>query len=341
MTQFNPVDVTLFLDSPECELINNPLIKGLSESHKRLLKFYANHLLLMEYASTSRDKYTTDIARFLGWLGETKGIHEITAITAEVIREYEKVLLSRQKKGTHDLLHARTRCVLVAVMRHFLTYLFKKEILGTNYSTFIEMPRTSSVFVRDTISEVDIQRMIDLPTLRHPRRIRNRALVEVLYSTGIRNSELRDLKIKDINFKENQLVIRHGKGDKPRMLPIGLKAINALENYLLMGRPLLLKEADSEFVFISCQNEGAQLSRWQIPVIIQSMAKEAGITKYVTTHMLRHSFATHMLNNDCDIRYIQTFLGHSRITTTEIYTHSSIEKLKEIHSKTHPMERHA
>ncbi len=339
---FNPTPqaVNSFLDSPERELIDNPIVKGLSDSHKYLLKFYANYLRLISFVPTSRDKYTTDIARFLGWL-DSQLIHDVTQITAQTIRDYERVLLSRKRQGTHDLLHARTRCVLVAVMRHFLTFLFKKEILSTNYSHFIDMPRTQTVFIRDTISEADIQTMINLPTQNNPRRIRNKALLEVLYSTGIRNSELRDLKIQDINFKENQLIIRHGKGDKPRMLPIGQKATNAIEYYLFMARRQLLKDVESDYVFISCQNQGKQLSRWQIPSIIQSIAKEAGLTQYVTTHMLRHSFATHMLNNDCDLRYIQTFLGHSRITTTEIYTHSSIEKLKAIHKKTHPLEKNA
>jgi len=336
----SPTHVSAFIECPESELIDNPVLNALTESHKRILRLYANHLKLIDFAKGSFLKYTSDICRFLAWLYQSKNIADISQITIDTIRAYEKILLSQKKKGTPNLLNARTRCVLVAVMKHFLTYLFKKEILTTNFTPFIEMPRVSNVFVRETVSEDEIQRMLDLPTGNDPKRIRNKAMIQLLYSTGIRNSELRDLTIHDLDFKENQLIVRKGKGNKPRLLPIGKKAINTLEDYLLLARPRFMNNKNTDTLFLSyCSKE--KLSIWGLSDIVVEMGKEAGINKLVTPHMIRHSFATHMLNNECDIRYIQSFLGHSRITTTEVYTHCSIERLKKIHAATHPLEKHA
>jgi len=345
LTFFMPTAVKAFIDHPEREMIDNPIIKHLSPSHLHILKNYAMHLKLINFAEISVLRYTRSAAEFLAWLYEEKRIRDVKDISIMVARDYERVLLSRMKMKDKQLLSAQTRAILMDMIKHFLYYLQRKEILSQNYGIYMDRPRVTRIKICDTLSEKEMQKMADLPIgVRYKKdpllEPRDRAIIELMYSTGMRNSELRSLTIKDLNFAENQVIIREGKGGKDRVLPIGQKAINAVEDYLINARPQILSSKEpSDYLFLS--RRGKKIGLTGLCKIIKVSAERAGVQKNVYPHMLRHSFATHMLNNECDLRYIQQFLGHERLDTTEIYTHVSIEKLKQVHQKTHPREARA
>jgi integrase/recombinase XerD len=163
--------------------------------------------------------------------------------------------------------------------------------------------------------------------------LRDKAMLEMLYATGLRVSELVGLKLQDINLERGYLVVM-GKGSKERVVPMGEIAMAAISRYLTSGRPALLKGRDADHLFISSRRGG--ISRQMFWMRIKHYAGKAGISGTISPHTLRHSFATHMLDNGADLRAVQAMLGHSDISTTQIYTHVSRERLKKVHEKYHP-----
>ena len=167
--------------------------------------------------------------------------------------------------------------------------------------------------------------------------IRDRAILETLYSTGIRRSELANLKLYDLDLKNGTLRVREGKGKKDRFVPLGARAITALKNYIEDVRAELVLGADDGTVFV--HEFGEPFEKGRLSDLVKRYLLAAGIDKPGSCHLFRHAMATQMLENGADIRFIQAILGHAQLTTTEIYTHVSIAKLKEIHALTHPAER--
>lgn len=225
---------------------------------------------------------------------------------------------------------ARTRAHYLTVINSFYNYLVSENIIKNNPVQTIKLPRLPKKLPEFlTIEEVD--KLLNIvPTKIYDYR--NIAMMETLYATGIRVSELVNMKISDIDFHECFIKI-FGKGSKERIVPINESAYNALKNYIDNYRIFLLKTKPSEYVFIN--NFGNKISRQGFFKILKKLCKDAGINKEVSPHTLRHSFATHLLNNGANLRVIQTLLGHSNITTTQIYSHLSNESLKEDY-KFHP-----
>jgi integrase/recombinase XerD len=183
------------------------------------------------------------------------------------------------------------------------------------------------------LSIEDVERLLSLPNETTLEGLRDKAMLEILYATGIRVSELVELGLNDINFELGYL-IAYGKGSKERIVPIGENAKNKLNEYLNIGRPKHLKSRNSTHLFIT--RFGKKMTRQAFWKIITKYANKSGITKKISPHTLRHSFATHLLERGADLRAIQMMLGHSDISTTQIYTHIERERLKEIHKKYHP-----
>lgn len=225
---------------------------------------------------------------------------------------------------------ARTRAHYLTVINSFYNYLVSENIIKNNPVQTIKLPKLEKKLPEFlTIEEVD--KLLNIvPTKIYDYR--NIAMMETLYATGIRVSELVNMKISDIDFNECIIKI-FGKGSKERIVPINESAYNALKDYIDNYRLFLLKTKSSEYVFIN--NFGNKISRQGFFKILKKLCKDAVINKEVSPHTLRHSFATHLLNNGANLRVIQTLLGHSNITTTQIYTHLSNESLKNDY-KFHP-----
>lgn len=229
-----------------------------------------------------------------------------------------------------DTVGARTRAHYLTVISSFYKYLIANDYLKNDPTSTIKLPKLAKKLPEFlTIEEVD--KLLNI----NPTKVidyRNVAMLETIYATGIRVSELVDMKVSNIDF--NECVIRiYGKGGKERIVPINDSSKNALLLYINEYRNYLLKLKDSEYVFIN--NFGNKISRQGFFKILKKICNENGIVKHVSPHTLRHSFATHLLNNGADLRIIQELLGHANITTTQIYSHISNEKVKNDY-KNHP-----
>lgn len=218
----------------------------------------------------------------------------------------------------------------IVSIRNYFKYLSRNDLISENPCDDIvglKMPKT----VPHVLNEDEINKLLDIKC-ENALDYRNKAMLELMYSSGLRVSELLSLEVNDIDFEMNA-VRCFGKGSKERIVPINDSAYNALKNYIDNYRPFLLKTKVSDYVFIN--NFGNVISRVGFFKILKKLCKDAGINKEVSPHTLRHSFATHLLNNGANLRVIQHLLGHSNITTTQIYSHLSNESLKEDY-KLHP-----
>jgi integrase/recombinase XerD len=184
------------------------------------------------------------------------------------------------------------------------------------------------------LNVVEIERVLAEPDLSGPLGLRNRAILETLYSTGLRRSELVDLKLYDLDVAHGVLLVRHGKGGKDRMVPVGERALAWLDRYLLEVRPELVREPDEGFVFLT--KDGNSLLPATLNVVARRYLRSAGVAAQGSCHLFRHTMATQMMEDGAGLRFVQEMLGHAQPASTEVYTHVAIGKLKEIHAATHP-----
>jgi integrase/recombinase XerD len=214
----------------------------------------------------------------------------------------------------------------------FHRFLARERILKSDPSILIDSPKLWKR-IPETLSLNEVDALLAQPDARDKQGIRDRAILETLYATGMRVSEAVNLKAQNVNLEIGFLRCI-GKGNKERVIPIGKKAITSIKKYLESTRPSLLKNKESEFLFLS--RLGKSISRQSLWKLIKRYAKEARIKKSIKPHILRHSFATHLLERGADLRSVQEMLGHSNISTTQIYTHVNKERLKMVHKTYHP-----
>jgi len=231
-----------------------------------------------------------------------------------------------------DFLAPSTQARLLSSLNHFYSFLILQNAIQNNPVMFIELPRqTRKLPVVLSVEEIDLlQSLIDFTK---DEGLRNDAIIETMYSCGLRVSEVIDLKLSDLYFDEGFIKVL-GKGSKQRFVPIASSAVKKINNYIKQSRSHLKKIQDEDILFLN--RRGAQLTRAMIFTILKDLAKIAGLTKNVSPHTLRHSFATHLLENGADLRSIQMMLGHESITTTEVYLHLDKQKLKKEVEKFHP-----
>lgn len=226
----------------------------------------------------------------------------------------------------------RSRARKLAAFRSFFKFLEVTGRVRTNPASLVRFPKLD-LHLPKVLGMADIEALLARPNPATPLGQRDKAMFELLYASGLRVSELASLQLRQV-FLDPGYVLVLGKGDKERLVPMGEQAADALKTYLQDGRPKLVKKGSAREVFVNARGNG--LSRQGIWKIIKQHALVAGITCNITPHMLRHSFATHLLENGADLRSLQMMLGHSDISTTQIYTHVARERLKEIHRKFHP-----
>lgn len=214
----------------------------------------------------------------------------------------------------------------LSALKAFYDFLLHENPSRKNPTAKIEIPKNKRGLPK-TLSQEEIKLLLQTPNTDTDEGIRARAIIELLYSSGLRVSELTELKRSDIHSKEKILKVM-GKGSKERLIPIGDNALNWLEQYLLLSYPKLNPGFAQESLFL--------LNRQDVWKLVKTTAKKAGITKNISPHLLRHSFATHLLENGMNLRSVQTLLGHSDISTTQIYTHVEEKRLLEAHQKFHP-----
>lgn len=222
----------------------------------------------------------------------------------------------------------------LASIKAFYRFLTAERYIRRNPAEVLEAA-SRGLHLPKVLSVQEVERLLDEPNLGTLDGYRDKTMLELLYATGMRVSELVNVPVKNVDMKM-QYVIVMGKGSKERMLPLGRTALHYLENYLSVVRPQLLHGKPEAAAELFVTGWGGPMTRERFYEIIVAYGKSAGISKRVTPHMLRHSFATHLLNNGTDLRIVQELLGHADISTTQIYTHLDVERLREVYDKTHP-----
>lgn len=271
------------------------------------------------------NSYVLDVEKLIAFLKENNNTESPTNISKETIKEFIY--------QTAKQLNARSQSRLISGLKGFFNYLVFENLRETNPLDTIDSPKIGRK-IPDTLSEVEINKLIDAIDLSHPQGERNRAIIELLYSCGLRVSELINLKISDLFFEEGFINVS-GKGDKQRFVPIvddTKKYINIYKDQIRIHTKINPKDQDILFL----NRRGNQLTRAMIFTIVKNLAVKINLNKSISPHTFRHSFATHLLENGADLRAIQLMLGHESITTTEIYTHLDRSHLTQVINNFHP-----
>jgi len=272
------------------------------------------------------------LSGFLVWCQE-RAVTRAIDVTKPMIEAYQRHLFHLRKADGQPL-SLRTQSWQLCHVRQFFRWMARQNYILANPAADLELPKTPQTIPRDVLSVDEVERIVAIPDLSTPFGTRDRAILETFYSTGIRRSELVHLRLHDLDFDRGTLLVREGKGRKDRMVPIGERALAWIRKYLADVRPGLVGASDDGTLFLSYK--GGPIAPDVLTREIRRYILAAGITKHGSVHIFRHTAATAMLENGADIRYIQQMLGHAKLDTTEVYTHITIGKLKEIHSATHP-----
>ncbi len=293
---------------------------------------YLESLALNNYSENTIRIRGSGVRLFTAWCYE-RDVRQAAEVTEAIADRYKKYLFHYRKKDNKPLSFQTQSQRLVSV-RTWFKWLAKKKYILYNPTAELELPKLEKTIPTNLLTEKDAERVINQPDIRQEFGVRDRAILETFYSTGIRRSELLNLKIYDLQMDKGTLAIRKGKGKKDRMVPIGDRAIRWIEKYLIEERPEYVMEPDEEYIFIN--QDGLPLSKTNIGDRVLGYIRESGVNKQGGCHLFRHSMATHMLENGADIRIIQAILGHESLSTTETYTKVSIAHIQEVHRRTHP-----
>jgi integrase/recombinase XerD len=273
-------------------------------------------------AGNTIQAYSRDLMRFLHFL-EEKGVGPLDVSQAHMLA----YMSSLQGK-----ISIRSAARNLSTLKHFFRFLSTSGRIKSSPTRLLSTPKIP-LKLPGVLSREEVERLLAQPDPASRLGLRDRAMLELLYATGLRVSELVNLKVQNVNLQAGY-VRTMGKGSKERMVPMGAKALDALREYIGDSRPALLKRRTSSFLFPNPR--GKPISRQGFWKLIRDYGRKAGIRKEIKPHLLRHSFASHLLECGADLRSVQIMLGHADISTTQIYTHVTRERLKEIHEKYHP-----
>jgi integrase/recombinase XerD len=303
---------------------------------KALASDYLKHLQSIGRAFYTRKNCKSclrDFARFL----ENEQVHAVEDLTQEVLEEYQQDLAFRiSNRGS--LLNQRSQEKLLLTALSFARYLKEKDYLVSDPGEHIKRPRQARRLPKIILSPAEVRKLLKTPDTQTPLGYRNRVMLEILYDTAMRRSELSNLKINDLDLQSGYAVIRAGKGDKDRVVPLSKRVCELVQNYLLFIRPTLLQSAEDQGHLI-LNYTGHSMDPNSVWRTVHNCVRESGIKKNISTHTFRHTCATHMLRNGAPIRHVQEMLGHASLESTQLYTHVTINDLKAVHSKYHPSER--
>ena len=288
---------------------------------------YLNFLLVEKgLAANTLEAYGNDLVRFLEFL-RTNGVDELTGADSATVLRY---LIHLRDEG----LGARSRARHLISLRGLFRHLVQARAIEQNPAAVVDLPKVG-LKLPDVLSFTDVKALLAAPDAAKPTGLRDAAMLELLYAAGLRVSELIKVACLDVNLEAGFIRVI-GKGRKERLVPIGAHARQKITTYLEKGRPRQLKGITSPTLFVA--HRGNPMTRQGFWKLLRRHAAKAAITKPVTPHSLRHSFATHLLEGGADLRVVQELLGHADISTTQIYTHVARQQLKETHAKFHPRE---
>lgn len=267
--------------------------------------------------------YRRDLMKLCTYLKD-KGITEVNAVEERHLKEFIQAL---EEKNFKTATISRN----IASIKAFYHFLVKEQMVSEDISEKLKAPKIEKK-LPGIISMEEVSRLLSQPSGNAPKELRDKAMLELLYATGIRVTELITLQVSDVNLKLGQLVCHDG--NRKRVIPFGQKAKRALVQYLQNARPILLRDADTGVLFVNCT--GSTMSRQGFWKLIKGYAEKAGIKEEITPHTLRHSFAAHLVENGADLKSVQEMLGHSDISTTQVYAVMNQNHLRGVYAKAHP-----
>ena len=265
------------------------------------------------------------LAEFAQWCANKPRINNPRNVSLALISQY---LAEKKRAG----LAASSIKLIVVALKIFFRYLASKGAIERDPTEALSLPRIER-YLPETLNEMQVEQLIDSIDTKVPLGLRDRAMIELLYASGLRISELANARLENFSVEDRILRVT-GKGNKTRLVPVGRKACEALASYLSMERPKLVKRRSGSEIFLS--ERGTKLTTARIWQIVKKHAKHSGLEANIYPHLLRHSFATHLLSNGADLRIIQEMLGHADISTTQVYTHVDQQRLKAVHRQFHP-----
>lgn len=310
------------------------ILQHASSEFEKLERQYLQSMILRNCSERTIEYWAMNLLRFNTWCTD-RGIEEVRELTAEILSAYRQHLFHYRNEHTNKPLKFSTQHCYLIVVRRWFTWLYQQGILAQDIGHNFQIPKPEKRLPVEILTADEVESMLNQTNVTRPLGIRDRAIIETFYSTGIRNSELLSLQLYDLDQDRKVLVIRQGKGKKDRVVPIGDRAIQWTKKYIADVRPQLVAQTDPHpILFVAAT--GRPFVRGHLSIIVRSYMKKAGIKKAGSCHLLRHTAATLMMENGADLRSLQQFLGHARLATTQIYTHVSISRLQDVHKRTHP-----
>ena len=290
----------------------------------KIIDQFIDHLWLEDGLSKNTlNSYRFDLSIFVSWLAETKKI-ELLDVSELEIQEFLAFKFPTSK--------SRSISRLLATLRRFFRFLLRENKIKEDPTLKIQTPKIPKSLPK-SLSEDEVEGLLEAPDIKTDIGMRDRSMLELLYACGLRVSELVGIQLTEVILGDGVIRVT-GKGAKTRLVPIGEEAVDWIKKYLAESRQNILNKQTSKFLFVT--NRGGEMTRQAFWYLIKKYALMANIDKPMSPHILRHAFATHLINHGADLRVVQMLLGHSDISTTQIYTHVARERLKKLHQEHHP-----
>ena len=290
----------------------------------KIIDQFIDHLWLEDGLSKNTlNSYRFDLSIFVSWLAETKEI-ELLDVSELEIQEFLAFKFPTSK--------SRSISRLLATLRRFFRFLLRENKIKEDPTLKIQTPKIPKSLPK-SLSEDEVEGLLEAPDIKTDVGMRDRSMLELLYACGLRVSELVGIQLTEVILSDGVIRVT-GKGSKTRLVPMGEEAVDWIKKYLAESRQNILNKQTSKFLFVT--NRGGEMTRQAFWYLIKKYALMANIDKPMSPHILRHAFATHLINHGADLRVVQMLLGHSDISTTQIYTHVARERLKKLHQDNHP-----
>ncbi|MHB2018412.1 MAG: tyrosine-type recombinase/integrase [Candidatus Xenobia bacterium] len=296
---------------------------------------FVEYMAMRGWTRRTQESYGNQVRPFLDFV-DACGVTALSGITHETVEGYRAHLFERRQPDGRPLM-LRTQAVALSAVKAFLRFLWRERFILMDPGAGVDLPRVPKILPRQILSEAEVRQLLEGVALEPPVGLRNRAILELLYGTAMRATELCLLTLDSMDFKRREVRIYEGKGGKSRVVPLGDEARVWMESYLELERPHLLRSKAETALFLTWR--GKPMIRGTVEQMVHQVADQVGMTKRVVPHMLRHSCATHMLAHGADTRHIQELLGHASLATTQLYVKLEVSNLRRVLVRCHPRER--
>ena len=309
-----------------------PEARGDPRGMRALLATYIEALRVQNYSEATQRDRTQRVGYFVAWC-EERGLTRPEQITKPIVERYQRWVFYHRKADGKPL-GTRSQYWRVAAVKAYFRWLARQNYIASNPASEVAMPRLGKPLPKDVLTAREAEAVLAQPDTQTLLGVRDRAMLEVLYSTGVRRMELLRLAVTDVDAGRGVVLVREGKGKRDRVVPIGERALVWVDRYLAEVRGELVCGADEGRLFVS--NAGEPFAPDYLTELVRRYVVGAGVGKSGSCHLFRHTCATVMLEGGADIRFIQQMLGHAQLETTQMYTHVSIGALKAVHTASHP-----